>query len=148
LRAFLEKAPNATVNMKKDIELRKVEDLILAIVPPEAGPESELWDVFLINLKDAPIDNVLISSSGYGEIDGEMRRTTTLRYFYEQIGPLEVVPIEPIQSNLFDLTNEYWISFNFEEYMYDRRFLFVSGSIHPMHFSTIPFIDRKGVMMR
>lgn len=134
--------------MKKDIEVRRVEDLAIAIVPPETGESSELWDVYLINLKEEPIENVLINSSGYGEMDGEMRRTTTLRYFFEKVGPLEIVPIEPIQSKLFDLTNEYWISFNHQDYMYDRRYLFVSGSIHPINFTVIPFLNRKGVMIR
>lgn len=134
--------------MKKDIEVRRVEDLAIAIVPPEEGENSEMWDVFLINLKEEAIENVLINSSGYGELDGEMRRTTTLRYFFERIGGLEIVPIEPIQAKLFDLTNEYWISFNYQDYMYDRKYLFVSGSIHPINFTVIPFLNRKGVMIR
>lgn len=134
--------------MKKDIELRRVEDIIIAIIPPEEGENQDLWDVYLINLQDKSIENLLVSSVGYGEIEGEMRKTTTLRYFYEQIGPLQVVQIEPIQSNLFDLTHEYWISYNQADYMYDRKYVFVSGSIHPMHFTAVPLINKRGVMIR
>ena len=135
--------------MNKDIEQRKVTDVVLAIVPPEVGGvDEELWDVYLINLKKDSLTNVLISACGYGSIDGEARKTTTLRYFFEEIGPSQIVQIEPIQRVLFDLTNDYWVSFNLDNYMYDRHFVFVSGSVHPVNFTTIPFLSRKGVMIR
>lgn len=135
--------------MKKDIPVQKVEDLAIAIVPRFTEEnEEELWDTFLINLKDESIKNVLISSKGYGEIDGEDRKTTTLRHFFDEIGPLAIQLIEPIHQALFDLTNEYWVSFTFEGYMFDKRYIFVRGSINPENFTQIPFIDRKGVMIR
>jgi hypothetical protein len=135
--------------MKKDIPVQKVEDLAIAIVPRlEENTEEELWDTFLINLKDESIKNVLISSSGYGEIEGEERKTTTLRHFFDEIGPLDIQLIEPIQKTLFDLTNEYWVSFTFEGYMYDKRYVFVRGSITQDNFTLIPFLNRKGVMIR
>jgi hypothetical protein len=135
--------------MKKDIPLKKVEDLAIAIVPrPGEEGEEELWDTFLINLKDETISNVLIASQGYGEIDGEGRKTTTLRHFFDEIGPLAIQLIEPIQKALFDLTNEYWVSFTHEGYMFDKRYIFVRGSITEEHFTQIPFLDRKGVMIR
>ncbi|MFZ2900101.1 MAG: hypothetical protein WA004_15845 [Saprospiraceae bacterium] len=135
--------------MKKDIPVQKVEDLAIAIVPRiEENTEEELWDTFLINLKDESIKNVLISSSGYGEIEGEERKTTTLRHFFDEIGPLDIQLIEPIQKTLFDLTNEYWVSFTFEGYMYDKRYIFVRGSITQDNFTLIPFLNRKGVMIR
>jgi len=135
--------------MKKDIPIQKVEDLAIAIVPRiEENIEEELWDTFLINLKDESIKNVLISSSGYGEIEGEERKTTTLRHFFDEIGPLDIQLIEPIQKSLFDLTNEYWVSFTFDGYMFDKRYIFVRGSITQDNFTLIPFLNRKGVMIR
>ncbi|MBK7407593.1 MAG: hypothetical protein IPL49_14805 [Saprospirales bacterium] len=135
--------------MKKDIPVQKVEDLAIAIVPrPEEEPGEELWDTFLINLKDESISNVLISTKGYGEIEGENRKTTTLRHFFDEIGPLAIQMIEPIHKALFDLTNEYWVSFTFEGFMFDKRYVFVRGSIVEENFTQIPFLDRKGVMIR
>jgi len=32
--------------------------------------------------------------------------------------------------------------------MYDKKYVFVKGSIDEMHFTTIPFLDRKGVMIK
>lgn len=132
--------------MKKDIPQHKVQDLAIAIVPGEE--DENLWDVYVINLKDEPIKNVLINSRGYGSIDNEAVQTTTLRHFFEEIGPLQMHKIEPIQKKVFTLTNEYWVSFNYNDYMYDKKYVFVQGSIDPMNFTTIPFINKQGVMIR
>ncbi len=138
--------------MKKDIPFHKVEDLAVAIVPRDDAPlvkeEEDLWDVFLLNLREDCINSVLINSRGYGDINGEKRSTTVLRHFFEEIGPLACVQIEPIQTQLFTITNEYWISFVHEGYMYDKKYIFVPESITQMNFTTIPFLNRKGVMIR
>lgn len=136
--------------MKEDIPNLKVEDLAIAIVPREDDipAEEELWDVFILNLKEEPIKSVLVNSKGYGAIEGEKMRTTILRHFFEEIGPLNYMQIEPIQKKLFDLTNEYWVSFVYNDYMYDKKYVFVKGSITENNFTTIPFLSRKGVMIR
>ena len=137
--------------MKKDIPKHKVEDLAIAVVPREdriEDPAEDLWDTYILNLKEEKIKSVLIASQGYGELEGKEMKTTTLRHFFEEIGPLEILKIEPIQRKLFDLTNEYWVSFNFDGYMYDKKYVFVKGSISDINFTLIPFINRKGVMIR
>lgn len=136
--------------MKRDIPVYKVEDLVVAIAPREGRivEEEELWDVYLINLKDEPINSVLVNSRGYGDINGERMRTTILRHFFEEIGPLACVQIEPIQTSLFKITNEYWVSFVHEGYMYDKKYIFVQESISETNFTPIPFLNRKGVMIR
>lgn len=133
--------------MKKDIPILKVEDIAIAVVPRDKE-EDELWDIFLINLKETAIDNVLVNSQGYGQIGGEKVKTTILRHYFESIGPLSFAQIEPIQTKLFGLTNEYWVSFEQDSYMYDKKYVFVQGSIAQDNFTTIPFIGRKGVMIR
>lgn len=135
--------------MMKDIPNLKVEDIAIAVVPREVlSDEEDLWDTYLINLKENPITNVLINSKGYGEVEGEKMKTTILRHFFEEIPPLSVVKIEPIQVKLFGLTNEYWVSFTYDDYMYDKKYIFVNGSIASENFTRIPFINRPGVMIR
>lgn len=119
----------------------------MAIVPRDHESD-ELWDVFLVNLKEEPIKSVLVNSRGYGNIKGDKMRTTVLRHFFEEIGPLQCVKVEPIQTKLFKLTNEYWVSFVFDDYMYDKKYVFVQGSINREHFTRVPFLERKGVMIR
>lgn len=136
--------------MIKDIPFLKVEDLAIAIVPRLAQEEDheDFWDTYLINFKEEPIHSVLVNSRGYGEIEGEQRRTTTLRYFWEEIPPMSFVKVEPVQTTVLGLANEYWISFSFHNYLYDKKYVFVPGSLEEMNFTDIPMLQRKGVMIR
>jgi hypothetical protein len=134
--------------MKKDIPELKVEDMAMVVVPPEYG-DDELWDCYLINFKEDAIKNVMVVSRGYGEDeDGEKRRTTTLRHFFEKVDGLGMIQVEPIPKDLFWLSHEYWVSFSYDGQLYDKKYVFVVGAIDTANFTTIPFLDRKGVMIR
>ncbi|MGH1337315.1 MAG: hypothetical protein ACRBFS_14420 [Aureispira sp.] len=132
--------------MKKDIPVRKVTDIAIAALP--SVEDENFWDVYFINLKNQGIKNVFISSRGYGTIDGEKIETTQLRYFYEEIGPELAIKVEPLDPELFKLANEYWISFNADGFMYDKKYVFVQGSFMEENFTTIPIIGRKGIMIK
>jgi hypothetical protein len=135
--------------MKKDIPDLKVEDMAIAIAPRDPFVEEELWDSFILNFKEEPIRNVLVVSKGYGEDEkGERRKTTTLRHYFEQIGPLELQQIEPVAKDLFWLAHEYWVSFSYKGQIYDKKYVFVVGSLDTVNFTRIPLLDRKGVMIR
>ena len=136
--------------MIKDIPILKVEDLAIVVAPRLEYEEDheDFWDSWLLNLKNEPIRSVLVNSRGYGIINGEERRTTTLRYFWEEIGPREAVKIEPIQKIVLDIANEYWVSFSFNDYLYDKKYVFVPGSLAQINFTDIPLLNRKGVMIR
>lgn len=134
--------------MIKDIPKRKVEDLAIAIVPPQDPDSDEFWDVYILNLHEYPILSVMVTSRGYGEIEGEKRQTSTFRYFFDDISPMDAQKIEPIQPAVFELANEYWVSFSLGDYLFDKKYVFVKGSIQPEHFTTIPLLNRKGVMIR
>lgn len=133
--------------MKKDIPIKKVENIAIAVVPSEEDPN--FWDVYMINLKKNAIKTVLIVSRGYGEKEGEKVETNKLRYFYETIKAEMAVKIEPIDANLFDLSHEYWISFVEDDFMYDRKYVFVRGSLMIEDNRTlIPIVERKGIMIK
>jgi hypothetical protein len=133
--------------MKKDIPVRKVEDILIAIVPSLEKPDDELWGVYLINLKPAPITNVLISSKGYGSIEGQEVKTSVLRHFFDEVKGGTYQQIEQIQSKVFSLNNEFWLSFSFDKFLYDKRFTFVAGSISEENFTQVPILGRQGVMI-
>lgn len=131
--------------MKNDIPKRKVSDIGIAIVP---RGEDDLWDTYVINYKDTEITCLLINSSGYGDVNGEMVKTSVLRHYFEELPSKSYIQIEPIQSELFKLTNEYWVSFMCDNYMFDKKFIFVVGSIDKLNFSKIELLDKEGVMIR
>jgi hypothetical protein len=49
--------------------------------------------------------------------------------------------------DLFELSNEYWVSFWVDETMYDKRFVFVAGTIQPQQFKIIPQLNAKGIIL-
>ncbi len=136
--------------MIKDIPQHKVEEMAMAIVPREEGnyEEDDFWDVYVLNLKNAPIENVLINSRGYGEMNGEQMKTTVFRHFFEQIAASTAQHVEPIQIKLFDIANEFWVSFTFDGYMYDKKYVFVKGSITEDNLTYIPLLGCRGVMIK
>ncbi len=138
--------------MIKDIPNLKVEDLAIAIVPRTEEATGNIdpyfWESFLINLKEESITNVIINTRGYGVLGGEQRKTATFRHFFEKVEPLDIIKIELIESQLLTLNHEFWVSFQYEQKLYDKKYIFVTGSIDPTNFTTIPFLGRQGVMIR
>lgn len=133
--------------MKKDISLPAVEDVAIAIILEDVEGEN-VWNTYLVNMKDVALENVLIVSKGYGEIKGESRQTTTLRFFFEEIPAGEFVKIEPIMDYTFGLSNEYWLSFYIGSTIYDKKYIFLPETIHEKNFTKIPIINVEGVMIR
>lgn len=135
--------------MKKDIEEPKVEDIAIAAVP-EVNPESgvEEWYIYLINLKDEKVENVIVSSRGYGEVNSEKVETSQLRHFVEELPANSYVKIEPIMENLFGLNNQYWVSFYIGRQIYDKKYVFLPETIQKQNLTSLPLMDRKGVLLK
>ena len=136
--------------MINDIEILKVEEMAIAMIPKDNDPnsEDEFWEAWLINLRDAPLHSVIINSSGSGLIEDEPRKTSSLRYFWERIGGETAVMIEPVHEEALALANQYWVSFLYKDYLYDKRYVFVPGALREEHFTEIPIIGKRGVMIR
>ncbi len=136
--------------MLKDIRQAVVEDIAIAILPKGEQNEGEevLWDVYLINLKETPIENVIVASHGYGQYKGEEVKTSTLRHYLGDMAAKSYTMIEPIQDNVFGLNNEYWVSFYIGREIFDKKYVFLPESIKEEFFTTIPLLNRSGVMIR
>lgn len=133
--------------MRKDIPSPLVENVVMAVVLEEENGQN-VWNVFLINLDIVPITNVIVTSRGYGELNGERRSTSTLRHFYEKIPDLEFTRVEPIMEDTFGLTNEFWVSFFIDGQVYDKKYIFLPESITEKNFTQIPLLNVEGVMIR
>lgn len=134
--------------MLKDIPKLEVENIVVAIVPEENEVAEEIWSVYLINLYDQKIEGVLVSSKGYGVRNGEEVKTSTLRHFIGKVESLDFAKIELIIKDVFGLSNEYWISFYLGKEIYDKKYIFLPESITEKNFTMIPFLNKKGVMIR
>ena len=119
----------------------------MAVVPEKDKEGGEEWSVFLVNMSPDTLEGVIISSTGYGTYQGRDVKTSTLRQFFEKIPSEHAVKVELIETKLFGLNNEFWISFWLNGEMYDRKYVFVPESILPDNFTTIPLLNKKGVMI-
>ncbi|WBM74008.1 hypothetical protein [Saprospira grandis] len=130
--------------MKNDIPIKKVEGVGLAIVPAADG----FWDVYLLNLKKEPIKQLIVSARGYGRLNDKEVETANIRYYFEEVPSGSFQKIEPLHKDLVQMANEYWISFLWKDYMYDRKYVFVAGSIQAAYFTHIPILNELGVLIK
>lgn len=134
--------------MKKDLPENIVEDVAIAVVLMSETPEVKNWTVYLVNLKDEPITNVLITSKGYGEKDGKPVKTSLLRHFIGDVPAQGSAGVEAIDTAVFGLTNEYWLSYYIGSTIYDKKFIFLPESIVDTNLIRIPVLNKPGVMIK
>lgn len=135
--------------MLKDIRFDRVEDIAVAIIPENAAnSRAGNWRVYLINLKPDAIDEVLISSKGYGTLNGKAVTTSTLRQYIRRLEGRNYIGIELLLQNVSPLNNEFWVSFWHHGALYDKKYVFVTDSLVPDNFTLVPLLNRRGVMIR
>lgn len=136
--------------MKEELKGPKVEDVGIAVIQEMGEDNTEVFNVYLINFKDDSIEGVLVSSRGYGRNveTEEAIKTSQLRHFLDIVPAKSYKRIEPIMEDVFGITNEYWLSFFFENKMYDKKFIFLPESISKDNLITIDVINKKGVLIR
>ena len=133
--------------MLKDIQTREVKDIAIAILPIAHNPEATEWDVFLINLQSEPITDILVSSRGYGELNGEKTQTSVLRHYFEKLDAVSSLKVELIQTAVFPLNNEYLLTFKQHDFLFDKRYVFPADSIKEENFTEIPLLNRPGILI-
>ncbi|MFN3874964.1 MAG: hypothetical protein ACK4L7_03505 [Flavobacteriales bacterium] len=133
--------------MRKDIVPPKVEGIAMAVVREQDEDGAAAWYVYLINRSDATLENVLVSSRGYGELEGEARRTSEMRHHLERLGPKSWARIERIVEDVFPLSNQYWLSYYIGRVLHDKKYVFLAGSIDESNFTPLPLMNVRGVMI-
>ncbi|GHE34613.1 hypothetical protein [Sphingobacterium griseoflavum] len=133
--------------MKKDLPENIVEDISIAVVLERESPSEKVWNVYLVNEKQDPLANVLISSKGYGQKDGRDVKTTVLRHFIGDVAAMSTVKVEAIDTQVFGLTNEYWLSYYIDNTIYDKKYIFLPESIVDEHLMKIPLVNKPGILI-
>ena len=134
--------------MKRDIPDLLVENVAIAIVKEKDEHDNDVWNSYLINLKDHLIEAVIVTSTGYGEISGETVKTSTLRHFLNEVPANSFTKIEPLLEDVLTLSNEYWLSFYEGKNILDKKYIFLPDTLNEDNFVTIPIIKKRGVMIK
>ncbi len=127
--------------MKKDIPLIPVKDVHVAIAKTGEG-----WKVFLINRNSEDLQNVMVTSRGYGETSSEKQTTSTLRHVIPILAANDYALIEPIDESVFHLNNEYWVSYSLNGHVYDKKYIFLPDSIIDDNLSFIGELEMQGIL--
>lgn len=133
--------------MLKDIDFKKVTDIAM-VATPNTEEGSDDWKVYLINLRDEAITGVMVSSVGYGTVDGKEVKTSALRQLIDRIEPNGYFAIELITTELKGLSNQFWVSFWQNGELFDRKYVFVKESINEEFMTNIPVLNTRGVMIK
>lgn len=134
--------------MIKDIPKLTVENVAVAIVKELNKDNVEEWNVYLLNLRNERLEGVLVSSTGYGVVNEEKIKTSTLRHFLDVLEPHSYGKIEPIMENVFGLNNEYWVSFYLNKNIYDKKYIFLPEVVKEENFIKVPLLNKPGVMIK
>jgi hypothetical protein len=132
--------------MKKDIDFDPVEGVSVAIATQQNELGQPVWNVYLLNNNPFELDNVLVTSKGYGVLEGEEIKTSVLRHMFEQVEAKSFVQIEPIDPAIFHINNEYWVSYYIGQKIYDKKFIFVPDAIVESHLIDISMLNLRGVL--
>ncbi|MBX7226757.1 MAG: hypothetical protein K1X55_12065 [Chitinophagales bacterium] len=135
--------------MLKDLGIKKVEDVAIALVPEdETNCSDSIWTAYVVNLSEKKLAGILVNSRGYGDIDGENKKTSTLRWLIDEVPPFSVAKIEELPPDLLQLANEFWVSFYVDGEIYDKKYVFVQGSLVFENLIDIPYLNDIGVMIK
>jgi hypothetical protein len=135
--------------MKSDIKIPKVENVFLAAIHEWSDDFMEkVWYVYLVNDSDFDLENVMVVSSAFGTIDGEMKKTALLRHAFMQIPSVSVVKIEMIDNKVLLLNNEFMVTYFIGNTLYDKKFIFKAQSITPDYVEEVPILFVDGVIVR
>jgi hypothetical protein len=132
--------------MKKDIVFPLVKGIQVAVT--RNTPIDTIWEVHIINNNNHAIEGVIVVSKGYGYVEenGEKQTTSTLRHLVGTVLPKSSALIEPIDSAVLHLFNEYWVSYYINREIYDKKFVFVPESITEKYLTYIPQLEKEGVL--
>ena len=135
--------------MKKDIEIPIVENVYVAAVFNRWDNDEQQWWIHLINDNTSPLENVVIQSRGYSDLDTKSgQKTATLRKVIQVLPAKSAAKLEPIMPEVFHLFNEYWVTFFEEGTLKDRKFIFGPHTIEAAIKEDLPVLKDKGILVR
>lgn len=119
----------------------------MAVVKETDNADAE-WGVYLINRKTVELKNIIVASKGYGIINDEEIKTSTLRHFHDELEANSFQKIEKIMPDVFGLNNEYMLTFYIDGVIHDRKYIFVPDSVLEYNLIQIPLVERPGILIR
>ena len=122
------------------------EGIGVAVILESEGLPDEHWTVHIINFNDHDVHSILVNSSGFGERDGQEIKTSQLRHFIENIPAQGTAAVETITPEVFDINNQYFVTYYVEKHIFDKKFIFAANSIDKENLQLIEDLNAKGII--
>ncbi len=131
--------------MKKDIEIKKVEDLELAVIQEYNSTfKVNDWYVYLINKRPKDLELVLIVSDG----KNDQSISSTMRHKIEKLPANSVAKIELMQEEVLKLDNYFKVTFFEDNHMFEKTFKVPKNSIKEGALRHLKILNKKGVIFK
>jgi hypothetical protein len=135
--------------MKKDITIPTVENIFLAAIQEWSDDfMDKVWNVYLINDSDFNLESVMVVSKAFGTLDGEMKKTSSLRHAFIEVPSVSTVKIEMIENSVLQLNNEFMVTYFIGSTLYDKKFIFKANGINEQLVEEVPILFVDGVVVR
>lgn len=130
-----------------NIDFPAVEHAKMAIGKGQDELGQEEWRVYVINRSRMYLHNLMVVSKGYGHVQQEGdKKTSVLRHHFDELPPERALMVEPIDPELFKLANEFWLSYYIGRTIYDKRFIFLPESVVEANMIKLPIVEVQGVL--
>ena len=131
--------------MKKDIIIPVVKDVNVAIIH-EFNKEflDKEWNAYVLNNRAEPIEMVLIVSKGYDDD----KLTSTMRHSIASLEGNSYAKVEMLQEDVLQLNNEFFVTFFADNKLFEKRFIFEKNTVTEANLTTIPLIEKDGILAK
>ncbi len=134
--------------MKKDINIPVVQGIYIAAVLEFNNKQEGSWVIYLINDLEVMIEGVMITSKGHEDMEGKVLRTASMRHRIGNLPFKTAVKVEMIDSQVFEIFNEYWVTFFQENKVMEKKFTFGPHTIDKEFLEELPVMNQKGVIIK
>ena len=131
--------------MKKDIHIPKVSGVEMAVVFEYNDIyKCDDWNVYIINKKQVAIDMVVIVSKGFDD----QKETSVMRKRIDSLPANSFAKVELIQPELFQLNNQFQVTFFEGNQLFDKTFTFAKNSIKEGNLRMISSLNKRGILAK
>jgi hypothetical protein len=135
--------------MRQDIAIPEVKNVFVAAIELTEENGGTNWWIYLINDTQTPLENILIQSRGYSDLESKGgTKTASLRKLIQILPAQSATKIEPLMAEVMGLFNEYWISFFEDGQMKDRKYIFGPHTINAAFNEPLPVIGENGILIK
>ena len=135
--------------MKKYIEGQEVKDVYVSAVLEQDEDQNNAWYIYFINDKTEKLEGIMITSSGYLLTEnGKETVSSTFRHKIGDVSPKTAMKIEMIDSQVFEIYNEYWVTFFHDNRLMERKFIFGPYTIDKSFLEAVPVLKNRGILVR